>query len=96
MELFTNGLIPAVRHRVMDTEQSRTSLTFFQNVAPMTVGPLDKFVDDNILPRYPSVSSDIDYVGGRSGVPRWQTVSMDDTPGASGRVLGSYPPVSKT
>ncbi|MEM7120967.1 MAG: 2OG-Fe(II) oxygenase family protein [Pseudomonadota bacterium] len=73
MELFTNGRIPAVRHRVMDTEASRTSLAFFQNVAPMTVGPLDKFVDDANPPAYPSVSSDIDYVGGESGVPRWQT-----------------------
>ena len=79
MELFTNGLIPAVRHRVLDTEKPRTSLAFFQNVATMSVGPLEKFVDDGVRPRYPSVSSDIDYVGGRSGVPRWQTVSMDET-----------------
>ncbi len=82
MELFTNGLIPAVRHRVMDTEQSRTSLAFFQNVAPMSVGPLNKFVGAGNLPRYPSVSSDIDYIGGRSGVPRWQTVAMDESPRA--------------
>jgi len=80
MELFTNGLIPAVRHRVMDTEQSRTSLAFFQNVAPMSVGPLEKFVTDRNPPRYPHVSSDIDYVGGLSGVPRWQTVPMNKPP----------------
>ncbi len=73
MELFTNGQIPAVRHRVMDTRASRTSLAFFQNVAPMTVGPLDRYVDDANPPAYPSVASDIDYVGGESGVPRWQT-----------------------
>lgn len=73
MELFTNGQIPAVRHRVMDTQVPRTSLAFFQNIAPMTVGPLDRFVDDDNPPAYPSVSSDIDYVGGESGVPRWQT-----------------------
>ena len=73
MELFTNGKIPAVRHRVMDTAASRTSLAFFQNVAPMTVGPLDRFVDDANPLSYPYVSSDIDYVGGESGVPRWQT-----------------------
>ena len=79
MELFTNGLIPAVRHRVLDTEKPRTSLAFFQNVATMSVGPLEKFVDDDVRPRYPSVSSDIDYVGGRSGVPRWQTASPDET-----------------
>ena len=74
MELFSNGHIPAVRHRVMETTQTRTSLAFFQNVAPMTVGPLSKFVDAGNPPAYPSVPSDIDYVGGESGVPRWQTV----------------------
>jgi isopenicillin N synthase-like dioxygenase len=83
MELFTNGLIPAVRHRVMDTEQSRTSLAFFQNVAPMSVGPLETFVANSNPPRYPSVSSDIDYVGGNSGVPRWQTVPLAEPPGVS-------------
>jgi isopenicillin N synthase-like dioxygenase len=80
MELFTNGLVPAVRHRVLDTKQSRTSLAFFQNVAPMSVGPLEKFVTDRNPPRYPHVSSDIDYVGGLSGVPRWQTVPMNKPP----------------
>jgi isopenicillin N synthase-like dioxygenase len=73
MELFTNGAIPAVRHRVMDTTQPRTSLAFFQNLAPMPVGPLDRFVGNGNPPRYPTVASDIDYVGGDSGVPRWRT-----------------------
>lgn len=72
-ELFTNGRIPAVRHRVMETTQSRMSLAFFQNVAPMPVGPLARFVGEGEAARYPTVASDIDYVGGESGVPRWQT-----------------------
>ena len=73
MELFTNGRIPAVRHRVLDTVQPRTSLAFFQNLAPMPVGPLARFVGEGQPARYPTVASDIDYVGGESGVPRWQT-----------------------
>lgn len=73
MELFTNGQIPAVRHRVMETAQSRMSLAFFQNVAPMPVGPLARYVGADEEARYPTVASDIDYVGGESGVPRWQT-----------------------
>ena len=73
MELFTNGRIPAVRHRVMDTEASRCSLAFFQNLAPMQVGPLDRFLDPGKAPRYPTVASDIPYTDGASGVPRWRT-----------------------
>jgi isopenicillin N synthase-like dioxygenase len=73
MELFTNGHIPALRHRVLETQASRMSLAFFQNVAPMPVGPLAKFLGDGEGARYPTVASDIDYVGGESGVPRWQT-----------------------
>ncbi|MBT5433070.1 MAG: 2OG-Fe(II) oxygenase family protein [Alphaproteobacteria bacterium] len=72
-EIFTNGAIPAVRHRVMDTEVSRTSLAFFQGVAPMGIGPLAQFVGEGGKPGYPKVQSDIDYVGGESGVPRWKT-----------------------
>lgn len=83
MELFTNGRIPAVRHRVLDTAQPRTSLAFFQNLAPMPVGPLDRFVGDGTPVRYPTVASDIDYVGGESGVPRWRT--------AQGSAAGSAP-----
>ncbi len=73
MELFTNGQIPAVRHRVRGTEQPRMSLAFFQGVAPMPVGPLTRFVEAGEEARYPTVQSDIDYVGGESGVPRWQS-----------------------
>jgi len=73
MELFTNGRIPAVRHRVMDTEVSRCSLAFFQNLAPMPVGPLARFLGPGEAPRYPTVASDIPYTNGGSGVPRWQT-----------------------
>jgi len=73
MEIFTNGVIPAVRHRVMDTEQARTSLAFFQGVAPMGIGPLAQFIGEGEEPGYPTVQSDIDYVGGESGVPRWKT-----------------------
>ncbi|MGY8995897.1 MAG: 2OG-Fe(II) oxygenase family protein [Alphaproteobacteria bacterium] len=77
MELFTNGQIPAVRHRVMEAEQARMSLAFFQNVAPMPVGPLARFVGADEAARYPTVASDIDYVGGESGVPRWQTAVVE-------------------
>jgi len=80
-ELFTNGWIPAVRHRVMETAQSRMSLAFFQNVAPMPVGPLARFVGAGEAARYPTVASDIDYVGGESGVPRWQTAVTEAWPG---------------
>lgn len=73
MELFTNGRIPAVRHRVMDTEQPRCSLAFFQNIAPMAVGPLARFLGAGEAPRYPTVASDIPYTDGASGVPRWRT-----------------------
>ncbi len=73
MELFTNGRIPAVRHRVMDTKASRCSLAFFQNLAPMPVGPLARFLDPGEAPRYPTVASDIPYTDGGSGVPRWRT-----------------------
>lgn len=82
MELFTNGQIPAVRHRVMETEQARMSLAFFQNIAPMPVGPLGRFVGDGEGARYPTVASDIDYVGGESGVPRWQTAVAAGAAGA--------------
>lgn len=83
MELFTNGRIPAVRHRVLDTRQPRTSLAFFQNLAPMPVGPLDRFVGDDDPARYPTVASDIDYVGGDSGVPRWRTAQATEAGRAS-------------
>ena len=43
----------------------------------MEVGPLDEFVDEHNPARYPTVRSDIDYVGGRSGVPRWRTAETD-------------------
>jgi len=81
MELFTNGRIPAVRHRVTETPQARTSLAFFQNVATMEVGPLDRFVSADEAARYPWVSSDIDYVSGASGVPRWRS-HCDNRPDA--------------
>ena len=73
MELFTNGTTPAVRHRVLDTRDPRVSLAFFQGIAPMPVGPLAKFVGEDEEAHYPTVMSDIDYVGGESGVPRWRT-----------------------
>ncbi len=73
MELFTNGCIPAVRHRVLDTEQPRVSLAFFQNVDRMPVGPLSRFTSADNPARYPEVMSDIDYIGGESGIPRWQS-----------------------
>ena len=73
MELFTNGRIPAARHRVLDTEQPRVSLAFFQNVDRMPVAPLSRFTSADNPARYPEVMSDIDYIGGDSGVPRWQS-----------------------
>lgn len=73
MELFTNGCIPAVRHRVLDTEQDRVSLVFFQNVDRMPVGPLARFTGADSPARYPEVMSDIDYIGGESGMPRWRS-----------------------
>lgn len=73
MELFTNGRIPAARHRVLDTEQPRVSLAFFQNIDRMPVGPLSRFTSADNPARYPEVMSDIDYIGGESGVPRWQS-----------------------
>lgn len=77
IELFTNGDIPAVRHRVLDTEQPRVSLAFFQNVARMPVRPLARFTGADNPARYPLVMSDIDYIGGESGVPRWRSHVSD-------------------
>ena len=73
LELWTNGDIKAVRHRVRNISRSRMSITFFQSVSGMTIGPLPTFVDAGRPARYPSVDSDIDYNGGDSGVPRWKT-----------------------
>lgn len=73
MELWSNGQIPAVRHRVLDVHDDRTSIAFFQNVSKMAIGPLRQFVNEQQPVAYPTVQSDIDYVGGQSGVARWQT-----------------------
>ncbi len=75
IELFTNGRIPAARHRVLDTERPRVSLAFFQNVDRMPVGPLSRFTAADNPARYPEVMSDIEYIGGEDGVPRWQSHS---------------------
>jgi isopenicillin N synthase-like dioxygenase len=72
MELFTNGAIPAIRHRVLDHSDDREALVLFQNVAPMRVGPLESFIQPGTKPHYPSVKSDIPYIDGDLGVPRWQ------------------------
>ena len=73
MELWTNGVVPAVRHRVCDTAYERFSLAFFQSVSAMSIGPLDAFISAHNPERYPTVNSDIPYAGGKSGAPRWQT-----------------------
>ena len=73
MELLTNGLIPAVRHRVLDIAHDREAIAFFQNVARMPIGPLRSFLVDGAGARYPTVDSDMPYAGGDAGVPRWQT-----------------------
>jgi isopenicillin N synthase-like dioxygenase len=83
-ELLTNGLIPAVRHRVREVESDRESVAFFQNVAPMPVGPLEHFVRDGAPVRYPTVSSAIPYAGGDSGVPRWKTHARPVTASSPG------------
>lgn len=72
MELFTNGLIPAARHRVLELAADREAVAFFQNVAAMRVGPLDEFLREDEEPRYPSVNSAIPYSSGDAGVPRWR------------------------
>lgn len=72
MELFSNGAIPATRHRVLELADDREAVVFFQNVAPMRVGPLAHFLRDGEKARYPTVNSDIPYTHGAAGVPRWQ------------------------
>ena len=72
LELFSNGAIPATRHRVLELAEDRESVLFFQNVAPMPVGPLAHFLRGGEKARYPTVNSDIPYVDGAAGVPRWQ------------------------
>ena len=72
MELWTNGTIPAVRHRVRGVADQRVSLAFFQNVAKMDIGPLSNFTEPEAS-KYPTVPSDLDYNHGKSGVPRWKT-----------------------
>ncbi len=78
MELWTNGTIGAVRHRVLDTPYPRPSLSHFQSVAPMSVGPLETCVSKDRPARYPTVPSSIPYVGGASGVPRWQAHAQSE------------------
>ena len=73
MELWSNGRIRAVRHRVVDIAHDRLSVAFFQNVAKMRIGPLPAFVNGGQSPLYPTIESDIDYTDGDSGVPRWKT-----------------------
>jgi isopenicillin N synthase-like dioxygenase len=73
MELFSNGAIPAIRHRVLELAHDREAVVFFQNVAPMRVGPLAHFLRCGEKARYPTVNSDIPYTDGAAGVPRWQT-----------------------
>ena len=80
MELWTNGAIPAVRHRVIDTPYDRSSISYFQGVARMPIGPLPAFVSADNPARYPNVNSDIPYTDGEAGVPRWRT-APDATPG---------------
>jgi len=77
MELWTNGVVSAVRHRVCDTPYDRYSLAFFQSVTSMMIGPLDTFVSDEKPIRYPYVDSDMPYGGGESGAPRWKTGLSD-------------------
>ena len=73
MELWTNGTVRAVRHRVYDTTYDRYSLAFFQSVSRMHIGPLEAFVSVDNPVSYPTVDSDIPYAGGKSGAPRWKT-----------------------
>ena len=73
MELFSNGAIPAIRHRVLELADDREAVVFFQNVALMRVGPLAHFLRGGDKARYPTVNSDIPYTDGAAGVPRWQT-----------------------
>ena len=76
MELWTNGTITAVHHRVLDTPYARESLVYFQSVASMSIGPLEAFVSKDRPARYPAVPSTIPYYGGTSGVPRWRTYAL--------------------
>lgn len=75
IELFTNGRIPAARHRVLNLAEDREAVAFFQNVASMQVGPLEAFLGEGEEPRYPTVDSAIPYSQGDAGVPRWHAHS---------------------
>ena len=77
MEIWTNGQVPAVRHRVADTSYERFSLAFFQNVSKMAIGPLPTFINSENPQRFPTIDSDIPYTDGDSGVPRWRTQSVE-------------------
>ena len=78
MELFSNGAIPATRHRVLELGDDREAVVFFQNVAPMRVGPLARYLRNGEKARYPTVNSDIPYTDGAAGVPRWQAHASAD------------------
>mmetsp|Transcript_29918 Transcript_29918/g.50679 ORF Transcript_29918/g.50679 Transcript_29918/m.50679 type:complete len:130 (+) Transcript_29918:745-1134(+) len=56
LERFTNGVLKATPHRVLNTQHSRRSIIRFNAVHPETlIEPMKEFVSDDSPPRYTPV-----------------------------------------